>query len=87
MEEVSAGDYLLTFDGRVLEIFGVTSTPSVRYHARNLEIQTSGPDRKGRHDVMIKPKTRGPAIQIQIQEADWPGLSPFLESVLASTGA
>src|ERR687896_1300239 len=59
MDEVWAGDVLLCFDGRVVEVFGFSGSESIRFHVRNLELEVGEPDRKGRRSVRIKPASRG----------------------------
>ena len=48
MDEVWADEILLTFDGRVVEVFGFPGSESIRFHVLNLELSAEGPDRKGR---------------------------------------
>lgn len=45
-----AGSEFYTFDGRILEVFG--GYPK-RFHIRNMDLQVTGPDRKGRRTVVI----------------------------------
>jgi hypothetical protein len=48
MDEVDAGDLLITFDGRVLELFNTMDGTSKRYHVRRFALTLEGPDDKGR---------------------------------------
>ena len=83
MEEVWAGDSLLAFDGRVLEVFGFMGSESLRFHVRNVDIAVGDPDRKGRRGLTIKPASRGSGgCRFEIEEQDWPAVGPFIERVL-----
>ena len=88
MEEVWAGDSLVTFDGIVLEVFGFASREgreSVRFHVRNLDLSIGEPNRKGRRSALIKPATSSAGgIQLDVEEEDWPTVGPLLDRVLAA---
>jgi hypothetical protein len=85
MDEVWAGDSLLVFDGRVLEIFGFRGSESLRFHVRNVEVSVGQPDRKMRRSVAVKPASRGSGgCMFEVQEEDWPTVGPFLDRVLAA---
>jgi hypothetical protein len=84
MHEVWAGDVLLTFDGRVLEIFGFPGQESFRFHVKNLDLSADGPDRKGRHMIKAKPATRGGGCAFEVGEDDWPQVGPFVDLVLGA---
>jgi hypothetical protein len=43
VDEVWADEILLTFDGRVLEIFGFPGATSMRFHVRNMELAIENP--------------------------------------------
>ena len=78
-EEAWAGDSLLAFDGRVLEVFGFPGSESMRFHVANLNLTVSGPDRKGRHDVSLKPRTRGAGgCMFQVDADTWPAVEPLI---------
>ena len=87
MDEVWADDILLTFDGRVVEAFGFPGAESIRFHVLNLELTVDGPDRKGRYAVQLSPATRGGGCRVEVPEADWPEVGPFLDRVLAAMPA
>ena len=84
MDEVWAGDVLLTFDRRVLEVFGFPGSESMRYHVRNMELSIDDPDRKDRRAVALKPATRGGGCVFNVPPEDWPAVEPFLDRVLAA---
>ena len=84
MDEVWADDVLLTFDGRVVEVFGFSGSESIRFHVLNLELAVEGPDRKGRHTLRIEPAMRGGGCHVPVPEADWPAVAPFVDRVLAA---
>ena len=85
MDEVWAGDSLLAFDGRVLEVFGFASSESLRFHVRNVEIELQDPDRKGRRWLRIKPAGRGSGgCMFELEPEDLPQVEPFIDRVLAA---
>jgi hypothetical protein len=87
MDEVWADDILLTFDGRVVEVFGFPGATSLRFHVLNLELAAEGPDRKGRYTVQLGPASHGGGCHVEVPEADWPEVAPFLDRVLAAMPA
>ena len=87
MDEVWADDILLTFDGRVVEVFGFPGSESIRFHVLNLDLAADGPDRKGRYTVTLEPASRGGGCSFDVPEADWPAVAPFLDRVLAAMPA
>ena len=84
-DEVWVGDSLLSFDGRVLEVFGYQGQDSVRYHVQNLLIDIGEPDRKGKRALQLKPRTRGVACVLAISTEDWATAAQLLERVQAAT--
>jgi hypothetical protein len=77
---------LLTFDGVVLEIFGLTQTSSgsqqgQRFHRALMRIEIESPDRKG--NCKVKINTAGALCQFNVAEQDRPVLE-FLERVRAA---
>lgn len=85
MDEVWAGDSLLVFDGRVLEVFGFSGSESLRFHVRNMEIELKEPDRKGRRWLRIKPASSGSGgCMFELKPEDRPQVEPFIDRVLAA---
>lgn len=84
MEEVWAGDVLLAFDGRVVEIFGFPGKESYRFHLRNMELSSEGPDRKGRHRVVVMSARGSGGCSFEVPPEDWPLVGPFVDGVLAA---
>jgi hypothetical protein len=82
VNEAWAGDVLLTFDGRVLELFGFPGATSMRFHVRNIELAIDEPDRKGRRSVRVKPATRGGGCALEVPASDWPQVGALLDRVL-----
>ena len=84
-DEAWAGDSLLAFDGRVLEVFGFPGENSMRFHVRNMELEIGDPDRRNRRGVRIKPASRGSGgCMFDVDEEDWAGVGPLLDRVLAA---
>lgn len=73
--EARSGKMLVTFDGRVFEMFGFSGP--VRYHVAELELEVKGPDKKERYEVKIGSRWRGMA-QFTVEGADWPAVEPVI---------
>jgi hypothetical protein len=76
-----------TFDGRVLEIFGVGEV--ARYHASLLELKVDGPDPNGRYEISIdavRDAGLGGLNDI-VESADFELLRPLLDRVKAATSS
>ena len=85
MDEAWAGDSLLAFDGRVLEVFGFPGSESMRFHVRNVDLEVGEPDRKGRRMVTVRPAARGSGgCAFDVEEGDWAEVGPLLDRVLAA---
>ena len=84
MDEVWAGESLLAFDGRVLEVFGFPGAVSMRFHVRNLRLSVSGPDGGGTHWVLVQASHGSGGCNLQVAADQWPGVGPFLERVFAA---
>ncbi|WP_216591274.1 hypothetical protein [Streptomyces brasiliscabiei] len=81
----TVGHEVLSFDGRILEIFG--SHPK-RFHIRHLELRVTGPDRKGRRTLEID--APGTHSTWHYTAAEWegaPGLAALLEAVRAAVAS
>jgi hypothetical protein len=83
VDEVWADDILLTFDGRVLEMFGFPGAASMRFHVRNMELAVEEAGRKGRRTVTVKPAMRGGGCAFEVPESDWLEVGAFLDRVMA----
>ncbi len=84
-EEVWINDSLLVFDGRVLEVFGVSGSESLRFHVDNVRIDVGEPGRRDRRLLQLKPRTLGGGgCALEIEEADWEKAGPLLERVRAA---
>jgi len=83
-DEVWVGESLLSFDGRILEVFGYQGQDSVRYHAGNLLVDVGEPDKKGKRIVQLKPRTKGVGCVLGISTEDWPQAAPLLERIQAA---
>ena len=85
MTEAWAGDNLLAFDGRVLEVFGHPADPSARFHAAALQLELGEPDRKGRRDLLLRATARhSGGLMLSIPPEDWAAVEPLLDAVLAA---
>ena len=84
VQEVWADDILLAFDGRVLEIFGFPGQESYRFHVRNMELSSEGPDRKQRHRVVVTSARGSGGCAFDVPPEDWLHVGPLLDEVLAA---
>jgi hypothetical protein len=85
-DEVWVGESLLSFDGRVLEVFGYQGQDSVRYHAENLLVDVGEPDKKGKRVVQLKPRTKGVGCALGISAEDWAHVAPLLKRIHKASG-
>ncbi|MDV9174503.1 hypothetical protein R6V09_30895 [Streptomyces sp. W16] len=78
----TVGCDIYSFDGRVLEIFGIFPA---RFHIRHLYVRVTGPDRKGKRTVEIgHGQVRGGGTIRTYTAAEWEqahGLPALLEAV------
>ncbi|MEX2194136.1 MAG: hypothetical protein WD844_02525 [Thermoleophilaceae bacterium] len=76
------------FDGRVVEIWGLTMTEvdTMRLPLQAIELRIGEPDRKGRREVdfaVVRPRPGGGA-SFKVEPEDWPQVAPLLERVAAA---
>lgn len=76
VSEAIAGKNIVSFDGRVLEVFGFHDP--IRYHVAELQVKFEGPDKKGRYDVTVGSRNRGSAV-FRVEAEAWPALEPVLQ--------
>ena len=75
--EVSIGpDRIVAFDGRVLEIFGVSE---YRFHARLLSVAVFRPDKRGNRRIVLEHPRLSHALTVD--EPTWECLQPLLEAL------
>ena len=91
------GNWILAFDGRVLEIFGsvhpnwnvnnLVSVDSWRIHVTQLTVKVAGPDKKGMREVdfCTHSDPNGAFKVSQLNETQWGRLQPFLETLAKAT--
>jgi len=81
------GVCVLTFDGRVVEVFSQNGTSS-RLHVLMLTIDVRGPDRKGRYVIDMAPANRGHgAIRLLVSSEAYAALAPVITEVGSSVVA
>jgi hypothetical protein len=79
--EVGSGpNRIVTFDGRVLEVFGGSVR---RFHASLLSVTVSGPDKHGNRNVVLR--QAGIDNSLPVDEPTYEQLQPLLQ-VLKSAG-
>jgi hypothetical protein len=69
-------------DGPVVEIFGPLADDSKRAHVKFLSLEVSGPDKKGRRDVVLK---RGGGIMFvlfgNLDDAQFAAVQPLVDAL------
>ncbi len=81
------GRCILTFDGRVLELFNERTADAQRLIVGMLNVEVDQPDRKGRRDVKFTCNTgfrSGGGFRIVVDETQWPAVEPFVREVEAA---
>jgi hypothetical protein len=93
------GEWILAFDGRVLEIFGrihpnwnvnnLVDVDSWRIHVRQLDVKVTGPDKKGYHEIAFcsHADPSGAFKVAKLDESRLSRLQPFLEALATASGA
>jgi len=91
------GNWILAFDGRVLEIFGsvhphwnvnnLVSVDSWRIRVTQLNVKVTGPDQKGFREVDFCSHSdpQGAFKVSQLNDTQWGRLQPFLETLAKAT--
>lgn len=75
--EVAAGpNRVVSFDGRVLEVFGGSVR---RFHVRLLSVTVSGPDKHGNRNVVLR--QAGIDNSLPVDEAAYQQLQPLLRAL------
>ncbi|MDO9352353.1 MAG: hypothetical protein Q7T55_01570 [Solirubrobacteraceae bacterium] len=88
-EDAILGASVLSFDGRVLEMFNWQSGSAGRLNSKLLYVEVEGPDKKGRRSIIFScaPSKRGGGFRVLVDESQWPRLEPLVNEVsLAVTG-
>ena len=92
MVEVSFEDYLLgevivAWDGRVVELFRRDVAETTRVHVGQLELETHGPDRRGRHTVDFATTTRGRGgFKLTVPAEAWDETQSLLDAISGARG-
>jgi hypothetical protein len=81
------GVCVLTFDGRVVEVFSENGSSS-RLHVLMLTVDVRGPDRKDRYVVDLAPSNRGHgAVRLVVAAETYASLGPVVAEVGAALQA
>jgi hypothetical protein len=85
-EDPVLGRCIVTFDGRVLELFTERAGSDARLIAGMLHVDVSDPDRKGRREVTFScaPRKRGGGFRLWVPQEQWDGVAPFVDEVAAA---
>lgn len=85
VDEAWMGEDCISFDGRVVEVFGLSQAE--RLHVREFGYEVDGPDRKGRYVLRIgrrrKGKMKGGAM-MAVDGEDWPAVEAVLQRIDAT---
>jgi hypothetical protein len=85
-KSIEGSDMLLRFDGRVLELHNLYSGASTRVPIPEIRIEQAGPDRKGRASYKFISQTENVVIELELEEADVPGMDDFVAKVQKAAG-
>lgn len=82
-EDAILGASVLSFDGRVLEMFNWQSGSAGRLNSKLLFVEVDGPDKKGRRSILFScaPAGRGGGFRVMADESQWPRLEPLVTQV------
>ena len=85
-EDPILGPAVVTFDGRVLELFTEREASTARLIVGMLHVQVDDPDRKGRRDVWFTcgPRRRGGGCRLLLPAEEWERFEPWLAEVVAA---
>lgn len=81
------GPVIMTFDGRVLELFTERLASTTRMITGMLHVEVGEPNRKGVREVAFScaPGRRsGGGCRLWVQEDRWPAVEPFVREVAAA---
>jgi hypothetical protein len=83
------GPAIVTFDGRILELFTRRGGSEARLLVGLLSVDVGEPNRKGRREVMFSAGTerRGGGFALWAQEEQWAAVEPFVREVEAAVAA
>ena len=81
------GDVVITFDGRVVELFVNGKASIARVHVQQLYLEAKGPHRKGFYEVDFNSSPNGlGGFNTYVPGEAWPQFAAFLQTVSAATG-
>jgi len=85
LDEAWAGENCISFDGRVVEVFGLSETE--RLHVREFGYEVEGPARKGAYVLRMgrlrKGKLKG-GVLMGVEGEDWPAVEAVLRRIDAT---
>lgn len=89
IQEVRVGDRsLVTWDGRVLEVFGAfAASGGRRIHAAVAELKIREPDKKGRAQINVKNAADQQDTIVHLSADDLVRLEPILDELAAAIRA
>ena len=86
-EDAVLGPAMITFDGRILELFTERGASEQRMIVGMLNVDVGEPNRKGRREVKFTCGTgfrSGGGFTIWAEEHEWANLEPFVREVRAA---
>lgn len=83
------GPAIVTFDGRILELFTRRGGSEARLIVGLLDVEVGEPNRKGRREVLFSAGRggRGGGFALWAQEEQWAAVEPFVREVEATVAA
>ncbi len=84
-EDLIHGQTVLTFDGRVVELFTEQNGTLGRIHLRQLHCKATGPNRKGYFEAQFSPSSSGRSgFTLTVADGTWPSLQPLIAEIDAT---
>lgn len=84
-EDLIHGPVVLTFDGRVVELFVTQRGSIARIHIRQLLCEATGPDRKGHFKVtFFYSSGRVGGFDLTVASETWRSLHPLVTEIYAA---
>lgn len=79
------GPCIVTFDGRILELFTERGVSDRRMIVGMLHVDVGEPNRKGRREIgfTAAPRNRGNGFKLWADAEQWAGIEPFVREVAA----
>ena len=85
-EDALHGRVVLTFDGRVVELFTESYGSVNRLIVGLLQVEIGGIDRRRNQSVNFVPGNKGGGFTLTVPAASWPSVEPIVKEIGTATG-